>query len=401
MILVLAGFTFETALAPADDWPQWLGPNRDGISREKGLLKSWPPGGPKVLWEKKIGEGLSSFVEAEGRAITLFQAGGSQWAVAFDAATGKELWRVRTGKELPDQKPGNPGPRATPTVEGDRVYALDGHGNLLCLKAADGKVLWARNICEQCGAKRLTWGVAASPLIDGNNLILVVGESEDAAIAALDKMTGELVWKALGQKPGYASPILADLGGVKQFVFFLGTDIVGITRDGKRVLWQYPWKTSYDVNAATPLVKGDQVFVGSGYNKGCALLEIDLKADPPVKAIWENRELRCQLDTAILHEGYLYGFDDINLCCIEFASGKRMWEEKRFGQGALTMADGLLYVLGNGNLGLVRPTPKGFDMISNVDGILAKRCWTKPTVANGRLYLRDEEQFKCLNVKTQ
>lgn len=392
LIMLVAGATM------AKDWPQWRGPVRDGISQETGLLASWPAAGPKVLWHAPLGGGFSSMAVADGRVLTEYQTKEAQWTVALDEKTGQPLWKVQTGKNFAGS--GFPGPRSTPTVDGKNVYIMSPEGDLFCLKAATGKEIWKTNILTTSGGKNLNWGLATSPLIADGLVLVSGGETKDAVFVALNKKSGKLAWKTQGGSAGYASPIACKIGGKDQVLYFASTGLVSITPKDGKVLWTSPWKTRYDINATTPIVNGDTVFVGSGYGAGCMLVKVDMAAKEPATQVWKSTIMRTHFTTPVLIGGYLYGFDDNILRCVEYQTGKSMWESGEYKKGTLVAAGQMLYVLGEeGNLALIKATPEKLEKVSEVKGILGKRCWTMPVIANGRLYIRDETKLVCLDVK--
>ncbi len=400
LILILT-WTLPTR---ADDWPQWFGPDRRGMSREDGLLEKWPQGGPELLWEKPLGEGYSTFAVVGDRAWTQYQREGAQWAICIDTATGDPVWKFRTGDEYKKY----PGPRATPTIDGDRAYIIDAQANLYCVEAATGDVIWNYNILKKYQADDLGWAGAMSPLIDGDKLLLNPGESGGNSIVAVNKMNGELIWRAtewesqdgLDDMAGYSSPVIRTLSGVRQYVFFLGTGATGIrAADGKQ-LWHFPWKTSFDVHSANPITKDDHVFITSGYNVGCVLMEISGDGPQKTSEVWRSRVIRSQMGTPILYEAHLYGFDEYDLVCVEFMTGQKKWETGAYRKGTLVMAGGMFYVLGErGNLALVKPNVNSLQVVSEFQTPLSRRrCWTMPVVSNGKLFARDETKMVCYDV---
>jgi outer membrane protein assembly factor BamB len=399
-------FAMAATSAFCDDWPQWRGPNRDAISLETGLMDSWTSGGPKLLWQKPLGEGFSCMAVAQGRVFTLFQDPKGQYLASLDEKTGDKLWTVRTGDFYEDRMGGN-GPRSTPTVDGSRVYVFDALGNLVCVEAASGKEVWRCDTLKKFGAKNLTWAASMSPLVDGEKLIVNVGESDGSSIVAFDKATGDVIWKALNDAAGYSSPIERTIGGALQLVFFNATGALGVTPDKGDVLWRFPWKTSYDVHAATPIVRDDLVFITSGYNSGCALFRVDLKApvDKRATEVWRSKIIRSHFGTPVLIDGYLYGFDEKTFRCVDFMTGEGKWEDKGFQKGSLVLAGGMAYVLGEkGRLALAKLSPEKLEIVSEVANpgeISNVKCWTMPVVANGRLFLRDQSKIVCLDVKAK
>jgi outer membrane protein assembly factor BamB len=389
------------ASAFAADWPQWLGPDRNGTSPERGLLTTWPAGGPRVLWKVAGGDGYSAVAVAGGRAITLVQRDGAELALALDAASGKELWTARVGPGYKNDY-GN-GPRSTPAIEGDRVFVTSVTGPVVGLEAASGKEVWRRDLLKDFGAKNLTWGLSASPVLDGDRLLVIPG-ARGAGVAALDKRDGKLLWKTGDDKAAYASPVPVTVAGQRQALFFTAPGLLAVAADTGRELWRVPWVTEFDVNICTPLVNGDRVFISSGENVGCALLRLKGQGAPDV--VWESKGKKSVMKNywanAVAHEGYLYGlageFDkQIDLRCLELETGKVMWSKANFGKGAITLADGHLFMTTKpGDLVLVRATPKAYEERARVKLLGENR--TVPTLANKRLYLRDRENILCLDV---
>jgi outer membrane protein assembly factor BamB len=380
----------------AADWPQFRGPNRDGVSRETGLLKSWPAGGPRALWKVPMGEGYSHIAVSNGRLYTLYGQGDQEFAVAMDAATGKAVWRTPIDRMYRSDM-GN-GPRSTPTVDAGMVYALSASGRLVALNAKDGSKVWARDLPKELGGRMPGWGASTSPLVEGNLLLVDLGGSK--SLAAFDKKTGKVVWTSQSDVAGYSAPIAITVGGVRQAVFFTGTSVLAVSpRDGK-LLWRVPWRTDWDINAATPLfVPPDKVFVSSGYGVGAAVYKIKV-ADGKVRAeeVWRSRGMKNQFSSSVLHNGVIYGFDDATFKAVDAATGKERWKQRGFGHGSLILADGHLIVLSERgcNLALVEATPEEYREKGREE-VLSGKCWTAPTLANGRLYLRNEEELVALS----
>lgn len=387
--------------AAAEDWPQWRGPQQDGISKETGLLKQWPAEGPKVLWQKPLGAGFACMSVAGGHIFTQLQIPEGQFVVALDDKTGNELWRVRVGD--PYQGDGFPGPRSQPTVDGTHLYVTGSTGQVLCLDTATSKTLWQINVFEKFGGKLAMWGLADSPLVEGDRLYVYAGNSLGAAVVALNKNNGEVIWKSGDESATFSSPMRAKIAGAETLVVFSNMSLLGFAPDTGKPLWSFPWPTKPEINVAQPIVAGDNIFIGSGYNHGCALVHIDLATSPSAKQVYANKLMRAHFNTPVLVDGYVYGFDDSTLRCLKLDDGTSKWENKDFGKGSLTVADGLAYILGEkGNVALAKLTPEKLEIISEAKDMMSKeRCWTSPVVANGRLYLRDQENIKCLDVKGQ
>ncbi len=383
--------------APAEDWPQWRGPRGDGISQETGLLASWPEGGPPVVWRERLGGGFSGIAVAGGRAYTMAAAGDAEYAVCLDAATGKQIWRVKTG-EVFESSYGD-GPRATPTVDGDRVYALGSTGPLVCLEAATGKQVWGVNVLEQLGGENLEYGLAASPAAFGPMLV-VVGGKDGKAVAALDKATGKVLWTGPSELAGYSTPILVKTGGVEQIIVLLGKFVVGLSPKDGREFWRQPWETTLDANVATPIVAGDRLFISTGYGTGCGLFELAAAGGTPVaKPLWATKDMKNYFSTSVLSGGHLYGFDNTVLACMEFATGEIKWRQRGFNRGTVLVADGKLLVLGErGTLALAELSPAKYTEISRFD-VFDGKSWTVPTVAGGRLLVRNEEEIACFDLR--
>lgn len=388
------GLCLAAGAALAADWPQFRGPNRDGISRETGLLKSWPAAGPKVLWKTPVGEGFSHVVVAGNRLFTLYGQGDSEHAVALDATTGKQLWKVAIDRKYSSDM-GN-GPRSTPTVDGNMVYVLSANARLAALNAANGKKVWEHDLADEFGAKIPGWGASTSPLVEGNLLLVDVGGFGGKSLAAFDKKTGKTVWTSQSDKAGYSAPIAVTAGGVRQAIFFTGTSVVSVAPATGKLFWRIPWRTDWDVNAAVPIfVAPDKLFISSGYGVGSALFK--LKGGSAPEEVWKSRGMKNQFSSSVLHNGVIYGFDDTTFKAIDVATGKDRWRQRGFGHGSLLLADGHLAVLSDrGKLALVEATPAAYKEKGSVE-ILSGKCWTAPTLANGKLYVRNEEQLVALD----
>ncbi len=400
--LVLIGWNFNssnlpTASAP-DDWPQWRGPNRDGISRETGLLKSWPEGGPKVLWRVPSGEGYAGIVIAKGHGYTMYGQSGSEFVICFDPANGKELWRFKSDAMFGNDQ-GN-GPRSTPVVDGDLVFGLSGRGKLHALSTANGKAVWSHDLRAEYGGKIPTWGISTTPLVEGNLLIVDVGGKSGHSVMAFNKSNGSVVWKSESDIPGYSAPIAITTNGVRQILVFTGSGLVSVAPSDGKLFWRHGWDTRYDVNAATPVfIPPDKIFISSGYGKGGALLQTQASnGRATVREVWRTRDMANHFSSSVLLNNHLYGFDEGFLTCLDVSTGQTKWQQRGFQKGSLLFADGHLIVLGEyGNLALVEATPAGYKEKNSVQ-ILKGKCWTMPTLAGGKLYLRNQSEMLCLEV---
>lgn len=371
------------------DWPQYRGPRRDGISAETGLLKTWPAGGPKVLWKVPSGEGYSGITVAGGRLYTQVGRGADEFLLALDANTGRELWRLRMDASF-ESDMGN-GPRSTPTVDGGLVYALSSRGRLFAVDSKAAKTVWKRDLAKDFGAKTPQWGISTSPLVEGGLLLVDVGGDSGKAQVAFDKRTGATKWASQTDKPGYSAPIAIDVAGVRQVVFFTGSSVAALSPADGQLLWRYPWRTDWDVNAATPIfLPPNRLFVSSGYDTGSALLELKGKSVEPV---WKSKGMKNQFSSSVLVDGHIYGFDNRVLKCLVAATGEEKWKQGGLGHGSLLYADGRLIILSeDGKLVLAEATPAGYREQASVQP-LSGRCWTAPTLANGRLYIRNQENL--------
>jgi outer membrane protein assembly factor BamB len=392
---------------PAADWPQFLGPSRNGISAETGLIDKWPEGGPKEVWRVPGGVGMAGLAIEKGKLLTLVQRDGQQWVVAHDAKTGKALWETPIGSEYENQM-GN-GPRATPTIAGDRAFVFSGEGILAAVGLADGKLHWSHNVVEELSAKEADYGMASSPLVVGGQVIVIAG-AENATVAAYDAKSGKLAWTAGGDPAGYSSPTLLKLGGKDQIVAYTGVSVIGIGPQGGELLWRYPYETDFNCNIAVPLAVDGKVFISSGENHGSALLSLKPAGKTfDVEEAWTSQGaqsvLRNEWQTSILLDGHLYGFDNVgsagpvtHLTCVNAATGKRAWQQQRFGKGNLIAADGKLFCSTmKGELVVIRATPDKYDEIGRATVIESTR--QAPALANGLLYLRDDKEIVCLDVR--
>ena len=399
----------------AAEWPQWRGPNRDGVSSEVGILKEWTASGPKVLWKLPLGEGFSGISVSKGRVYTMFSKGNDEFVVCLNATDGQEIWRFRSDDNYHEGQGGN-GPRATPTIDGDLLFTISAYGKLYALNAGNGEKVWSHDLQQKFGSDMPRWGFSTSPLVEGDLLLVEAGGKGEKSIVAFEKKNGEVMWSSHKDKLGYSSPIAITVQGVRQIICFTGTKLVSVSPTDGTIYWQYPWKTGYDVNAATPVfIPPDQVFISSGYDKGAAVLQMRVfishdddraameqikenQGNVRIKEIWKNRKMKNQFSSSVLHENYLYGFDNSILKCIEADTGEEQWKTRGLGKGTVILADGHLIILSDrGKLALAEATPVGYTEKASVK-ILSGLCWTAPTLAEGRLYMRNEEEMVCLDV---
>jgi outer membrane protein assembly factor BamB len=380
---------FLQSFANAVDWPQWRGINRDGISSEKISPASWGKEGPKQLWRKDVGTGASSVAVSGGRLYTVGNKGGMDVVYCLDAATGAEIWR-HSYQQARDARQFEGGPAGTPTVDGDRVYTLSHEGDLFCLSAASGKVLWSKNLSRDFGGIRQHWGYAGSPLVDGNLLILDAGGSGTSTVA-LDKTTGAVKWKAGSDGAGYSSPVAFNLAGTRCIAVFKEAALVGLNAANGQELWRYRWETYADVNAATPIVLDDKIFITSGYGTGCALLQV---RPGKVTQLWGNKNLSSQLASPVLVQGHIYGIHGNvgkgDLRCLELGNGAIKWKQK-IGGGTLMAASGYLLAMSErGELIVVEASPTSYREVARAQ-VLGGHSWVAPAVANGKIYCKNNQ----------
>jgi outer membrane protein assembly factor BamB len=381
-------------------WTDFRGPHRDGHYRERPILTLWPGDGLKPLWKQPIGGGYASFVIARGRAFTIEQRDTQEVVAAYDVATGRQLWTA-AWTALFREGMGGDGPRATPTWADGRVYALGGMGELRCLDETTGQTFWRTNILEDAGASNLQWGMAAAPLIVDDTVIVVPGGGRGRSVAAYDRNSGKKAWSALDDQAAYSSPMLVTIGGVRQVLVFTASRLVAISPERGSVLWEYPWKTDYDVNAGQPLLIGEnRVFISSGYGKGAAVLEITRSGDTfPVREIWRNNRMKNQFTSSVLHEGFIYGLDEAILACLDAATGAVKWKGGRYGYGQIMLASGHLIVLTEeGDLVLVRATPDSHQEVGRFPALNGK-TWNHPAMSGGYLLVRNINDMAAFDLR--
>jgi outer membrane protein assembly factor BamB len=414
-------FAVGVALLTAADWPQWRGPNRDGISTETGLLKQWPAGGPKLVWQvKDLGDGYSAPAVVGDRLYDISSKGDdNEFVQALSTRDGSKLWSTRIGGVGPNT-PGNnyPGSRSTPTVDGDRIYALGSDGDLAALETATGKIVWQLSLRKNFGGKPGNWAYAESPLVDGEALVCTPGGAT-ATLVALNKRNGDVLWTCAvpeGDNAAYSSVVVVNGGGVKQYVQFLSKGLVGVEAKTGKLLWRYDnTAKGSPANIPTPVSRKDFVYSASGKGGG-GLVQLKATGSGVEAAeVYLNSKLPTAIGGAIELNGYLYGTNGQGLLCADYATGELKWQERGIGTGSICYADGRLYwhSENSGEVALVEATPEAYrekgrftpsDMPSNrasLEKAKSGRAWAYPAVANGRLYIRDWNCLWCYDVKAQ
>lgn len=409
--------TLSCALAglQAADWPQWRGPNRDGISQEKGLLKDWPQEGPKLLWKlNDIGTGYSTPSVVGDRLFLMANEGlENEFVGAYAVQDGKKIWTTRLGLVgNPKMQPNFPAARSTPTVDGNFIYALSSDGDLACLEKDSGKVRWQKSLRKDFGGKPGGWAYSESPLIDGNTLVCCPGGTE-ATILALNKSTGEVLWKCAlpeGDDPAYGSAVVVEVGGIRQYVKLLQKGLVGVDAKTGKFLWRYAKTISrYNANIPTPLAANDIIYVASAGTGGGA---IKLKASNgkiEVAPLYFELKLPTAIGGAVKVGDFLYATTGNAMLCLDFATGKVKWENPALGAASLCYADERLYLHGeNGAVALVEPSPEAYREKGRFTppepparkGDMEK-AWAYPVVANGQFFIRDHNCLWCYDVNAK
>ena len=392
--------------APGDDQPElsahWIafrGPNRDGVYDQTSIKTVWPAEGLTPLWKQPVGGGYASFTVAHGAAFTIEQRRDSEVVVSYDIRTGRELW-THSWKSFFQEPMGGDGPRSTPTWDDGRLYALGATGELHCLDATTGALLWKRNILTDAGVRNIEWGMAASPLVVDGKVIVQPGGTDGASVVAYDKLTGDPVWKSLSDKQAYTSPVVVTLAGQRQLLVVSAERIIGMTVEDGRHLWSHPWTTMYGINSAQPIiVDDDHVFVSAGYDHGSILLNITRDGDSfTATPVWENRKMKNRFNSSVLHEGNIYGFDEFIFACIDARTGERCWKGGRYGYGQVLLASGHLIVLTErGELVLLRATPEQHEEIARFQAIEGK-TWNAHAISDGILLIRNAQEMAAFRL---
>ncbi|MFN8000713.1 MAG: PQQ-binding-like beta-propeller repeat protein [Acidobacteriota bacterium] len=417
-----------TAFAQSSfDWPQWQGPDRNAISKEKGLLQEWPEKGPPLAWKiKGIGTGMGGVAISKGRIYTSGDVGDASWVFALKETTGELIWKAKLGRSGEVGFSVTPsGPRGTPTVDGDRLYLMNQYGELVCF-TTEGKEVWRTDFVKDHGAVVPTWGYAESVLVDGDKLICSPG-APNAALMALNKMTGKVLWRSevptrktpgsdqggRGSRPGddagasYASIIAIDFEGVRQYVQFTAKTLAGFSATNGKVLWQYD-PVAARITCSTPIYQDGLVFGSSAYEGGGGAVKLSKEADGKIKAteVYFTNHMRNHHGGMIVVDGALYGAAGGNeggfLVCIDFKTGAVLWRERQAPKGSLAMADGRLYLRAEtGPIILIEPNREKYLERGRFEQPERSReqAWPHPVIANGKLYIRDQDLLLCYDVK--
>lgn len=373
------------------NWPGWRGPNRDGISTESQWMASLPKEGPKQLWKFSLGPGCASVSVSLCRVYAMGNKKDFDIVYCIDPETGIDLWKHTYQCPLdPDSFEG--GPAATPTVDAKRVYTLSRQGHLFCLDALSGDVKWSYEAQKEWGANRPGWGFSGSPLVE-KDLLIVNAD----LVLSLDKRTGEVIWRTDPLGADYSSPVAFDLGEKRCLAIFCTKGLVILNVEDGAELCSLPWKTAWDVNATTPIIEGDKIFVSSGYKVGGGVIQV---AEANAHLVWENKNMRNHFNSCVLWKENLYGFDETTLTSMNFATGSVNWSQDGLGKGSLTLADGKLIILSEqGELVITQASRQGYKEVSRAQ-VLDGRCWVVPVLANGRLYCKNNQgTLVCLDLR--
>ncbi|MGV3771367.1 MAG: PQQ-binding-like beta-propeller repeat protein [Verrucomicrobiales bacterium] len=383
----------------AEDWPRWRGPALNGISTETEWTHQWPNETPKQLWKAKVGIGFSSMALSKGKVYTMGNKDEIDTVYCLDAETGKEVWKQSYPCPL-DATYYEGGPGSTPTVDGDKVYTLSKRGHLYCFQAADGKIIWQKDLIKEQGIAKPRWGFAGSPLVVGSRLLVNVGKQG----TCLEKSTGKILWGGDKGLTGYSTPIPLVANGKTNILIFSAKALIAVALADGEKLWEFPWETGWDINAADPIVIGSKVFLSS-FDRGCALIET---AFGKGEVLWENQEMGNHFNSCIVIGNAIYGMNgnsdkpQRDFRSLDLQTGKVNWKQEGFGLGSLMAADHKLIILSDkGELVIAKASPEAFTELARSQ-VLGGKCWTVPVLANGRIYCRNAEgTLVCIDVKKE
>ncbi len=414
-LFALSALLLFAAWAWAQDWPQWRGVNRDGHSKETGLLKEWPKEGPKLLWQiNDLGSGYATPSVVGGRIYLMSNKGlEDEFVEALDAKDGKKLWSTRIGKVgNPDQKPSYPAARSTPTVDGTTIFVLGSDGDLACLESKTGKVRWQKSLRTDYGGIPGTWAYSESPLIDGNVLACTPG-GKDATLVALDKRTGNTIWKSAipgGDMAGYASLVVAITGNIKQYLAYTAGGLVGVDANTGRFLWRYEKiKGAMGMSIQTPVVGGNYVYGGANRVGGGAVLLKALQGSVAAEEAYFDPKLPTAIGGTVIVGNHLYGSSQSVLMSVDYKTGRIKWSERSIAPASLCYAEGLLYLHGEeGEVALVEASPESYRECGRFAppnqpkrANAMEKAWAYPVIADGRLFIRDTNVLWCYDIKAK
>jgi outer membrane protein assembly factor BamB len=412
VLAVVGGLGGEVVVGddPAAFWPQFRGPNRDAISLETGLDDSWPEAGPQEIWRRSLGPGFSAISVVGDRFYTAYsdeaEAGeegaltGAEFVAAFETATGNEIWHQQVGSKLFDEF-GN-GPRSTPTVDGDTLFTITGHGSIVALKTEDGSKLWEVDIKDTFGSSQATYGFSTSVVVEYGVVITEVGGPEGKSHAGLKRETGDVLWnngEASRRGPGYSSVLPANIGGQRQLIHLAGLQLRAVDAAGKEQ-WAIDWPPG-ESHSMPVFIPPDKVFASGVEGVGATVVQVKAEGDGfAVEEVWKSNLMRNHFSSTLYHDGHLYGFDNATFKCLDAATGAQKWAKRGFGKGSLIYADGKLIVLSDrGRLALVKASSDTYTEVGSVQALTGK-SWTAPVLADGRLYLRNHTELVSYDLQT-
>jgi outer membrane protein assembly factor BamB len=392
---------FPPSAAPAGStyWADFRGPARLGHYNQKPILTEWPAGGLQRIWKQPVGGGYASFTVAGGVAFTIEQRRTNEAVAAYDIRTGRERW-VNSWSARFDETLGGEGPRATPVWDGGRVYALGAEGEFRCLEESTGKAIWRKNILAENGASNVPWGMAASPLILDDKVIVLPGGPGGRSVVAYNKLSGKVTWGALDDRAAYASPIAATVAGRRQILLMTANRAVGLAPEDGRLLWEYPWVTQQGINAVEPIVVApNRIYFSSGYGHGAAVVELTPQGETfQVRDVWASNRMKNKFNGPVLHEEHIYGLDEGILACIDVETGDLKWKGGRYGYGQILLASGHLVVLTeDGGLVLVRAAPDRHHEIARFRALSGK-TWNYPAISDGVLLVRNTTEMAAFRI---
>jgi outer membrane protein assembly factor BamB len=392
----------------ASDFPEFRGRQRDGVAYGPALARDWKSSPPRLLWGYPVGGGYAAFAVSGNTAVTIEQRHKREVVVCYDTNTGQELW-IYSYPALFSEWRGGDGPRATPTISGSDVFSLGATGRLVCLDRGTGGEKWVTDTLKDNA--NLTWGMSGSPLVYGQVVVVNPGTQKDSAagraLVAYDRNTGQEVWQAGNNPAAYCSPMLVTLAGQRQILIFDGKGLAGHEAATGKELWRYPWETMEGINVAQPLLlEGDRLFISSGYNKGCSLLQVSQKngswSAAPVWAKETSLALRCRFTSPVAYQGFIYGLDEGILVCLDPSTGKARWKGERYGNGQVLRYEDLLLVLSEtGKLALVEANPEKPHELGRFPALEGDKTWNTPALANGKVYVRNHKERACFDLRMQ
>jgi outer membrane protein assembly factor BamB len=413
ILSLIVGLAWTATLYAADNWPQWRGPNRDGCSTDANLLKAWPEEGPRLLWKATgIGIGYADVSVAGGRIFTMGDLDDASQLIALNETDGNLLWKTKVGKAGATGYGSFEGPRASPSVDGNLVFAIGQFGEVLCADTATGREIWRKHLIDDFGGVLPEWAYSGSPLVDGNQVILAPG-GKQGDLVALDKKTGKLIWQSteLTDSIHYASPIVVEIGGVRQYIQLTGNSLAGLATADGRLLWRIPRDGKEDGTAAvvpTPIYHDGFVYATSAYGVGCNLYKITATGGKfSAEQVYANRNMMNHHGGVVLVGDHIYGYGDSKgWLCQDLVTGKIVWQDKKLGKGSISYADGMLYLraeVEKGTVALIEATPEGYRETGRFDppDRSDKSSWPHPVIAGGRLYLRDQDVLLCYDVRAK